>query len=471
MTSHTRTETDSLGTIEIPADKLWGPQTERARRLFRIGVERFPPVLIRAVGLQKQAAAEANLELGELPRAIAEPIIAAAGEIAANRLDEHFPLPVWQTGSGTQTNMNANEVIANRAAQMLGRPLGSRDPVHPNDDVNRGQSSNDSFPTVMHIAAIEAVEHRLLPALDALRFALSARAEAWERIVKLGRTHMMDAVPMTLGQEFATFAAQLAHAIARVRATRADLAMLPQGGTAVGTGLNRHPDFDRVFCARLAALTGRAYTPAALKFEAMAAHDALVALSAALSGLAVTLMKIGNDIRLLGSGPRAGLAELIVPADGLSSSIMPGKTNPTQVEALTQVCALAIGNHTTVTLAASHGQLQLNVFKPVIIHAVLQSAGLLSDAAEGFAHNMVEKLQPNEPQIARHVANSLMLVTALNPRLGYDRAVAIGKKALAENITLREAAVALGHLTGEEFDALVRPKEMTRPGTGLPGGG
>jgi fumarate hydratase class II len=471
MTERTRTESDSLGTIEIPADKLWGPQTERARRLFRIGVERFPPVLIRAVGLQKQAAAEANLELGELPRAIAEPIIAAAAEIAANRLDEQFPLPVWQTGSGTQTNMNANEVIANRAAQMLGRPLGARDPVHPNDHVNRGQSSNDSFPTVMHIAALEAVEHRLLPALDVLRFTLAARAEAWERIVKLGRTHMMDAVPMTLGQEFATFAAQLAHAIVRVRATRADLAVLPQGGTAVGTGLNRHPDFDRVFCARLAALTGRAYTPAALKFEAMAAHDALVALSAALSGLAVSLMKIGNDIRLLGSGPRAGLAELIVPADGLSSSIMPGKTNPTQVEALTQVCAQAIGNHATVTVAASHGQLQLNVFKPVIIHAVLQSAGLLADAAEGFAHNMVARLQPNEAQIARHVANSLMLVTALNPRLGYDRAVAVAKKALAENITLREAAVALGLLTGAEFDALVRPEEMTRPGTTLAGGG
>jgi fumarate hydratase class II len=323
----------------------------------------------------------------------------------------------------------------------------------------------------MHIAALELVEHRLLPALDALRFALSARAEAWERIIKLGRTHLMDAVPMTLGQEFATFAAQLAHAIARVRATRADLAMLPQGGTAVGTGLNRHPEFDRVFCARLSALTGRAYTPAVLKFEAMAAHDALVALSAALSGLAVTLMKIGNDIRLLGSGPRAGLAELIVPADGLSSSIMPGKTNPTQVEALTQVCAQVIGNHTTVTVAASHGHLQLNVFKPVIIHAVLQSAGLLADAAEGFAHNMVEKLQPNEPQIARHVANSLMLVTALNPRLGYDRAVAVSRKALAENITLREAAVALGYLTAEEFDALVRPEEMIHPGTSLPGGG
>lgn len=471
MTEATRTETDSLGTIEIPADKLWGPQTERARRLFRIGVERFPPVLIRAVGLQKQAAAEANLELGELPRAIAEPIIAAAAEIAANRLDEHFPLPVWQTGSGTQTNMCANEVIANRAAQMLGRPLGSRDPIHPNDHVNRGQSSNDSFPTVMHVAALEAVEHRLLPALDVLRCALAARAEAWERIVKLGRTHMMDAVPMTLGQEFATFAAQLAHAIARVRATRADLTLLPQGGTAVGTGLNRHPAFDRVFCERLAALTGRGYTPALLKFEAMAAHDALVALSAALSGLAVTLMKIGNDIRLLGSGPRAGLAELIVPADGLSSSIMPGKTNPTQVEALTQVCAQAIGNHTTVTLAASHGHLQLNVFKPVIIHCVLQSAGLLADAAEGFARNMVEKLVPNEPQIARHVANSLMLATALNPRLGYDRAVAVAKKALAENITLREAAVALGYLSGEEFDALVRPEDMTRPGSMLAGSG
>ncbi|MCU0984536.1 MAG: class II fumarate hydratase [Acetobacteraceae bacterium] len=467
----TRTETDSLGTIEIEAGRLWGPQTERARRLFRIGTERFPPVLIRAVGLQKQAAAEANLALGELPEAVARPIIAAAAEIAANALDDHFPLPVWQTGSGTQTNMNANEVIANRCAEMLGRPLGARDPIHPNDHVNRGQSSNDSFPTVMHIAAAIAVTERLIPALRRLRESLAARAEAWSGIVKLGRTHMMDAVPMTLGAEFATFSHQVEHGIARLRDALPRILLLPQGGTAIGTGLNRHPRFDTVFCERLAALTALPFEPNSDKAEGMAAHDAFVELSGALNTLAVSLMKVGNDIRLLGSGPRAGLAELIVPPDGLSSSIMPGKTNPTQAEALTQVCARVMGNAATVTVAASHGHLQLNVFKPVIIDAVLQSATLLADAAEGFAANMVDRLEPNREAIARHVANSLMLVTALNPRVGYDRAVAIGKRALAEGITLREAAIASGVLTGEEFDAWVRPEEMTRPGTTLPGGG
>ena len=469
--SLTRTETDSLGTIEIEEGRLWGPQTERARRLFRIGVERFPPVLIRAVGLQKQAAAEANLALGELPEAIARPIVTAAADVAANGLDEHFPLPVWQTGSGTQTNMNANEVIANRSAQLLGRPLGSRDPVHPNDHVNRGQSSNDSFPTVMHIAAALAVTERLIPALRRLRDSLAARAEEWQDIVKLGRTHMMDAVPMTLGGEFATFAHQVENGIARLRDALPRLFLLPQGGTAIGTGLNRHPRFDAVFCDRVAALTALPFEPNPDKAEGMAAHDAFVELAGALNTLAVSLMKIGNDIRLLGSGPRAGLAELIVPPDGLSSSIMPGKTNPTQTEALTQVCVQVMGNAATVTIAASHSHLQLNVFKPVIIQAVLQSAGLLADAAEGFAANMVEKLEPNREQIARHVANSLMLVTALNPRIGYDRAVAIGKRALADGITLREAAIASGHVTGEQFDEWVKPEEMVVPGTTLPGGG
>ena len=466
-----RTETDSLGTVEIPADRLWGPQTERARRLFRIGTERFPPVLIRAVGLQKQAAAEANLALGELPDAIARPIIAAAAAVAANGLDDHFPLPVWQTGSGTQTNMNANEVIANRAAQLLGRPLGSRDPVHPNDHVNRGQSSNDSFPTVMHVAAALAVTGRLIPALRRLRESLAARAEAWSGIVKLGRTHMMDAVPMTLGGEFATFAAQVENGIARLRDSLPRLLLLPQGGTAIGTGLNRHGRFDAVFCERLAALTALPFEPNPDKAEGMAAHDAFVELSGALNTIAVSLMKIGNDIRLLGSGPRAGLGELLVPPDGLSSSIMPGKTNPTQVEALTQVCAQAMGNAVTVTIACSHGHLQLNTFKPVIIHAVLQSCGLLADAAEGFAANMVDRLEPNREAIARHVANSLMLVTALNPHIGYDRAVAIGRRALAEGVTLREAAIASGFVTAEEFDAWVQPERMIGPGTTLPGSG
>jgi fumarate hydratase class II len=466
----TRSETDSLGTIEIEEGRLWGPQTERARRLFRIGTERFPPVLIRAVGLQKQAAAEANLALGELPEAIARPIIAAAAEIAANALDDHFPLFVWQTGSGTQANMNANEVIANRCAEMLGRPLGSREPVHPNDHVNRGQSSNDSFPTVMHIAATLAVTERLIPALRRLHDSLATRAEAWAGIVKLGRTHMMDAVPMTLGAEFGTFAAQIGHGIARLRETLPRLLLLPQGGTAIGTGLNRHPRFDAVFCDRLATLTALPFAPNPDKPEGMAAHDGFVELSGALNTLAVSLMKIGNDIRLLGSGPRAGLGELIVPPDGLSSSIMPGKTNPTQAEALTQVCARVMGNAATVTIAASHGHLQLNVFKPVIIDAVLQSITLLADAAASFATHMIDRLEPNREVIARHVANSLMLVTALNPRIGYDRAVAIGKRALADGLTLREAAIASGFVTAEEFDAWVKPEEMTRPGASLAGG-
>lgn len=470
-TAATRTETDSLGSIEIPAERYWGPQTERARRLFRIGTERFPPGLIRALGLHKWACAEANERLGELPPEIAGPIKAAAQEIAEGRRDADFPLPVWQTGSGTQTNMNANEVIANRANEMLGAPLGARRPVHPNDHVNRGQSSNDNFPTVMHLAAAEAVEGRLLPALGRLHAALWRRAEEWSGIVKLGRTHMMDAVPMTLGQEFHAFARQVELGQDRLRACLPRLLLLPQGGTAVGTGLNRHRDFDQVFCAILAERTGLAFAPNPSKFEGMAAHDALVELQGAMNVLAVSLTKIGNDIRLLGSGPRSGLAELVVPADGLSSSIMPGKTNPTQAEALTMVCAQVMGNTTTVTIAGAQGHLQLNVFKPVIIQAVLQSATLLADAAESFAHNMVEKLAPNRERIAENLARSLMLVTALNPRIGYDKAVAIGKKALAENLPLRDAAAALGFVTPADFDRWVRPEQMTEPGATLEGGG
>ncbi|CAH2599469.1 fumarase C [Rhodovastum atsumiense] len=465
----TRTETDSLGSIEIDDDRWWGPQTERARRLFRIGEERFPRGLIRAVGLQKQAAAEANLALGELPEEIARPIAAAAAEIAAGRLDAEFPLPVWQTGSGTQTNMNANEVIANRANAALGQPKGTRRPVHPNDHVNRGQSSNDSFPTAMHIAAAEAVQ-ALLPRLETLHHALAIRAAAWESIVKVGRTHMMDAVPVTLGQEFAAWARQVELGMARLRDVMPRLLPLPQGGTAVGTGLNRHPEFDRVFCDRLAALTGLPFTPSPNKFEGMGAHDAFVELSGMLNVIAVSLNKLGNDIRLLGSGPRAGLSELIIPADGLSSSIMPGKTNPTQSEALTMVCAQVIGNHVAVTMGAAQSFLELNVFKPLIIHNVLGSARLLGDAAESFAHNMVARLEPNHERIAENLAKSLMLVTALNPRIGYDKAVRIGKMALAENITLKEAAAKLGFVTPEEFDLWVRPEEMVQPGANLEGG-
>ncbi len=463
----TRTETDSLGAIEIDADRYWGPQTERARLLFRIGTERFPPVLIRAVGLQKQAAAEANLELGELPADIAEPIIAAAREIAEGRMDAEFPLPVWQTGSGTQTNMNANEVISNRANEMLGQPRGSRKPVHPNDHVNRGQSSNDSFPTVMHIAAAEAVQHRLVPALRVLHASLLRRTAKWADIVKVGRTHMMDAVPVTLGQEFSAWARQVELGLQRLDDAMPRLLSLPQGGTAVGTGLNRHERFDQVFCERMAALTGLAFTPNPNKFEGMGAHDAFVELSGVLNVLAVSLNKLGNDIRLLGSGPRSGLSELIVPADGLSSSIMPGKTNPTQSEALTMVCAQVMGNHVAVTIGAAQSFLELNVFKPLIIHNVLQSTGLLADAAESFAHNMVDKLEPNRDRIAENLAKSLMLVTALNPRIGYDKAVRIGKTALAENITLKQAAEQLGFVSPDDFDRWVVPADMVHPGASL----
>ncbi|HZF77223.1 MAG TPA: class II fumarate hydratase [Acetobacteraceae bacterium] len=469
--TETRTETDSLGTIDIPADRLWGPQTERARRLFRIGTERFPPGLIRAVGLQKRAAAEANAGLGELPREVADAIVAAATEVMENLRDEEFPLPVWQTGSGTQTNMNANEVIATLANMRFGKPPGARSPVHPNDHVNRGQSSNDMFPTVMHIAAAEAVERRLIPALSTLHAALARRAAEWSGIVKIGRTHMMDAVPVTLGQEAAAWARQVELGIARLRDSLPRLMPLPQGGTAAGTGLNRHPDFAGAFAAIVARITGLPFTANPNPFEGMGAHDAFVELSGAMNTVATSLNKVANDVRLLGSGPRAGISELVIPSDGLSSSIMPGKTNPTQSEALTMVAAQVMGNHVTVTIGNAQGHLELNVFKPVIIHAVLQSATLLADAAESFAANMVEKLEPNTARIADNLSKSLMLVTALNPRIGYDKAVQIAKLALAEDITLREAAQRLGHVAPEDFDRWVRPEQMVQPGNALEGGG
>jgi fumarate hydratase class II len=461
----TRTETDSLGTIDIPAERLWGPQTERARRLFRIGGERFPAGLLRAVGLQKQAAAEANQALGELPATIAQAITAAAAAIAANQHDDEFPLPIWQTGSGTQTNMNANEVIAHLANRALGS-ADPRRPVHPNDHVNRGQSSNDSFPTVMHVAAVEAVTHTTLPGLLALHAALARRAAEWAGIVKIGRTHMMDAVPVTLGQEAGAWARQVELGVARLRDALPRLMPLPQGGTAAGTGLNRHPDFARAFSDRMAALTGLAFTASDNPFEGMGAHDAFVELHGALNTVAVSLTKIGNDIRLLGSGPRAGLAELVIPADGLSSSIMPGKTNPTQAEALTMVAAQVMGNQMTVTIAGAQGHLELNVFKPVIIQAVLQSARLIGDAAASFAAHMVDKLEPNLPRIADNLAKSLMLVTALNPHIGYDKAVQVAKLALAEDITLKEAAARLGHVAPDDFDRWVRPEAMIGPSSG-----
>ncbi|TCI00105.1 class II fumarate hydratase [Roseococcus sp. SYP-B2431] len=465
----TRTETDSLGTIEIPEERLWGPQTERARRLFAIGTERFSPLLIKSVGLQKWAAAEANAHLGELPMHIADPIRQAANEIIAGQRDEEFPLPIWQTGSGTQTNMNANEVISNRANQILGHPLGARQPVHPNDHVNRGQSSNDNFPTVMHLAAAQAVEHRLKPALKVLADSLGARASQWAEIIKIGRTHLMDAVPVTLGGEFATYARQVLLGIARLDSTMPRLLQLPQGGTAAGTGLNRHPDFDRAFCEVAATRIGLPFTPNPDKSEGMAAHDALLELHGQMNTISASLTKIANDVRLMGSGPRAGISELVIPEDGLSSSIMPGKTNPTQSEALTMVCAQVMGNQVTVTVGASQGHLELNVYKPVIINAVLQSASLLADAAESFARNMVDKLEPNLGRIADNLAKSLMLATALNPHIGYDRAVAIAKLALHEDLTLRQAALRLGAVTAEDFDRWVKPEAMLKPGISLPG--
>jgi fumarate hydratase class II len=465
----TRTEADSLGTIDIASDALWGPQTERARRLFRIGSEKFPAGLIRAVGIQKRAAARANRKLGLLPDDIAGLIDQAAGEIMDNRLDAHFPLPVWQTGSGTQTNMNANEVISNRAAELAGKQPGDRS-VHPNDHVNRGQSSNDSFPAIMHIAAAEAVERRLIPALSTLHDALARRAEEWKALIKIGRTHLMDAVPVTLGQEFSAYARQVELGMQRLEDCLPRLWPLAQGGTAAGTGLNTHPDFAETFAAEVSELTGLPFVANGNPFEGMGAHDALVELSGQMNVIATALNKIANDIRLLGSGPRAGFAELIVPADGLSSSIMPGKTNPTQCEALTMVCAQVMGNNVAVTIGAAQGHLELNVFKPLIIQNVLQSAALLADAAESFAANMVEKLEPNRAMIEKHLANSLMLVTALNPRIGYDKAVAIAKKALAEHITLKESAAALGFVRPEDFDAWVRPEDMLKPGASLAGG-
>ena len=458
-----RTETDSLGSVEIPAERLWGPQTERARALFRIGSETFPPGMIRAAGLQKWAAAEANAALGLLPAPLAGAIEAAAEEIIAGSRDADFPLPIWQTGSGTQTNMNANEVISNRANQMLGAALGARAPVHPNDHVNLGQSSNDSFPAMMHIAAAEALTQRLLPALGVLHAALAARAVEWAGVVKLGRTHMMDAVPVTLGQEFAVWARQVALGMARLRDVLPRLLVLPQGGTAAGTGLNTHPDFAEQFCAALAGRTGLAFVANDLPGEGMSAHDVFVELQGALNVLAVSLNKCGNDIRLLGSGPNAGLAELVIPADGLSSSIMPGKTNPTQAEALTMVCAQVMGNTTTVTVAGAQGHLELNVFKPVIASCLLESIRLLGDAAESFRINCIEGLQPDVARIADQMQRSLMLVTALAPRIGYDQAAQIAKAAHDNGTTLREEALALDLVSAEEFDALVRPEFMLAP--------
>jgi fumarate hydratase class II len=459
----TRTETDSFGPIEVPAERYWGAQTERSRNNFRIGDERMPRPLIEALAIVKRAAAQTNRQLGSLDARRAKAIEEAAKEIIDGKLDDQFPLVVWQTGSGTQTNMNVNEVIANRANERLGSKLGAKSPIHPNDHVNMSQSSNDSFPTAMHIAAAREIAERLIPALTHLQAALAAKAKAFASIVKIGRTHTQDATPLTLGQEFSGYAAQVKSGIARVRTGLKELYPLAQGGTAVGTGLNAKRQFAKLFAKKVADDTGLPFVTAPNKFEALASHGALVFAHGALNALATDLFKIANDIRLLGSGPRSGFGELILPENEPGSSIMPGKVNPTQVEALTMVCCRVFGNETTITVAASQGHFELNVYKPVIADAMLQSIRLLTDAATSFTDHCVTGIRANEPRIHELMERSLMLVTALTPRIGYDKAAQIAKAALAHGTTLREEAIKLGYVSGEEFDRLVRPERMTRP--------
>jgi fumarate hydratase class II len=463
LADKTRTEEDSFGPIEVPADRYWGAQTQRSLQNFRIGGDRMPTPMIRALGLVKQSAAAVSKASGALNGKIADAIIAAATEVAEGKLDDEFPLVVWQTGSGTQTNMNANEVIANRANEMLGGTRGEKSLVHPNDHVNMSQSSNDTFPTAMHVAAVTEISGQLIPALKHLGAALTAKANAWGDIIKTGRTHLQDATPMTLGQEFSGFAAQISNGIARVSDALPRLLMLAQGGTAVGTGLNSAPGFDEAVAGEIARISGQAFVTAPNKFEALATHDAVVEASGALNTLAVSLMKIGNDIRLLGSGPRTGLGEIQLPENEPGSSIMPGKVNPTQAEALTQVSAQVMGNHTTITVAGASGHLQLNVFKPVMIFNLLQSIRLLADGCVSFTDNCVVGIIPNPDRITDLMERSLMLVTALAPHIGYDNAAKAAKKAHAEGITLRAAALSLDLVTGEEFDRWVRPEAMTGP--------
>jgi len=458
-----RIETDTFGPIEVPADKYWGAQSQRSLGNFKIGWEKQPKPIIRALGIIKRAAAETNMELGRLDPKIGEAIVKAAQEVIDGKLDDHFPLVVWQTGSGTQSNMNANEVIANRAIEILGGEKGSKKPVHPNDHVNMSQSSNDTYPTAMHIAAAEQIHHELLPALHHLHKALDDKAKAWTHIIKIGRTHTQDATPLTLGQEFSAFAQQVENGIKRIEMTMPMLMELAQGGTAVGTGLNAPKGFAEKVCERIAAITGLPFTSAPNKFEALAAHDAMVMTHGALNTVAVSLFKIANDIRFLGSGPRSGLGELALPENEPGSSIMPGKVNPTQSEALTMVCAQVFGNHTTMTFAGSQGHFQLNVFNPVMAYNFLQSVRLLADAARSFTDNCVVGIEPREDNIRAAVERSLMLVTALAPKIGYDNAAKIAKEAHRKGTTLREEAVGGGYVTDEEFDAIVRPEKMIGP--------
>ncbi|MGH2662726.1 MAG: class II fumarate hydratase [Actinomycetota bacterium] len=459
----TRTETDSMGAVEVPADRYWGAQTQRSLHHFSIGEDRMPVEVIRAFGVLKKACALVNLELGKLPKEKAGLIVAATDEVIEGKLDDHFPLHVWQTGSGTQANMNANEVIANRAIEMAGGELGSKTPIHPNDDVNMSQSSNDTFPTAMHIAAARLVDEGLLPAVRELREALDAKAREFDDIVKIGRTHLQDAVPLTLGQEFSGYVSQLDDDLRRIEEALPGILELAIGGTAVGTGLNSPAGFGERVAAKIAALTGLPFTAARNTFAALAAHDALVHAHGVLRTLAVTLMKVANDIRWLGSGPRSGLGELELPENEPGSSIMPGKVNPTQSEALTMVCVQVMGNDVTVGVAGSQGNFELNVFKPVIIKNYLHSARILADSCRTFREFCVDGLKPNRERIAELVDRSLMLVTALTPKIGYDKAGEIAKKAHHEGTTLREAALELGYLTEEEYDEAIRPERMTGP--------
>jgi fumarate hydratase class II len=459
----TRTETDSFGPIEVQADRYWGAQAQRSLGNFKIGWEKQPLPIVRALGIVKLAAAQTNMALGHLDQKLGEAISAAAQEVIEGKLNDHFPLAVWQTGSGTQSNMNANEVISNRAIEMLGGTMGSKKPVHPNDHVNMSQSSNDTYPTAMHIACAEEIVHRLLPALQKLRNALNDKSQAWKSIIKIGRTHTQDATPITLGQEFSGYTTQVQNGIERIEQTMPKLMQLAQGGTAVGTGLNAPVGFDRMVADRIAAITGLPFTTAPNKFEALAAHDAMVFSHGAINTVAASLFKIANDIRLLGSGPRSGLGELALPENEPGSSIMPGKVNPTQSEAMTQVCVQIFGNNAAITFADSQGHFELNVYNPVMAYNFLQSVRLMADAAVSFTDNMVVGIEPRLDNIKAALDRSLMLVTALAPKIGYDNAAKIAKAAHKNGTNLREEAVKGGYVTAEEFDRLVRPEDMIAP--------
>lgn len=458
-----RIETDSMGEMKVPANKLFGAQTARSLMNFKIGGETLPPEFIRALAIVKKAAALTNKELGTLPEDKAALIVKAADEVIAGLLNDHFPLVVWQTGSGTQTNMNVNEVISNRAIQIAGGRLGSKTPIHPNDDVNKAQSTNDAFPSAMHIAAVEEIHRRLIPMITKLRDDLVVKSKEFNNIIKIGRTHLMDATPLTLGNEFSGYAQQLTNGLERIDDCLKRLYEIPLGGTAVGSGLNTKPNYDKMVVKKISEITGKPFVPARNKFEGMAGKDAMVELSGVLKTIAASLLKISNDIRWLGSGPRCGIGEIALPENEPGSSIMPGKVNPTQSEAMTMVCTQVFGNDVTVNFAGASGNFELNVFMPVIIFNVLQSIKLIADACESFADNCVSGITANETNIKKHLENSLMLVTALNPHIGYDNAAKVAKKAHKENKTLKEAAIELGLLTAEKFDEVVRPEKMIGP--------